>query len=106
MVPVRIFVAVYDALGLFVFFVVDVFSNGSGCGGDESQRLRAGLIAVGNDVVQRSAVFPLMDLVHHGPVDIQAVERVAVRGQRLEYAVVIIAVHLADQTARPFAQRR
>ena len=72
-VPVRIFVAVYDSLGLFVFFVVDVFSNGAGCGGDESQWLRAGLIAVGNDVVQRSAVFPLMDLVHHGPVDIQAV---------------------------------
>ena len=31
-VPVRIFVAVYDALGLFVFFVVDIFSNGAGCG--------------------------------------------------------------------------
>ena len=69
-VPVRILIAVYDALGFFVFLVVDVFSNGAGGGGDESQRLRAGLIAVGNDVVQRSAIFPLMDLVHHGPVDI------------------------------------
>ena len=29
-VPVRIFVAVYDALGLFVFFVVDIFSDGAG----------------------------------------------------------------------------
>ena len=44
-VSVRIFVAVYDALGLFVFFVVYVFSNGAGCGGDESQRLR--VVALG-----------------------------------------------------------
>ena len=105
-VPVRIFVAVYDALGLFVFLVVDVLADGSGGGGDKSQRLCAGLIAVGNDVVQRSAVFPLMDLVHHRAVDVEAVERVAVRGQWLEYAVIVIAVHLADKAARPFAQRR
>ena len=105
-VPVRIFVAVYDALGLFVFLVVDVLADGARGGGDKDQRLLTGRHAVGNNVVQGAPALPLVDLIHHGPVDVGAVKGVAVRGQRLENAVVEIAVQLSDQTARPFAQRR
>ena len=47
-----------------------------------------------------------MDLIHHGPVDVEAVEGVPVRGQRLENAVVKIAVQLSDQAAHPAAERR
>ena len=106
MVPVRIFVAVDDALGFFVFLVVDILADGARGGGDKDQRLLAGRDAVGGNVVQGAPVFPLVQLVHHGPVDVEAVEGVAVRGQRLENAVVVVAVYLADQAARPFAQRR
>ena len=105
-VPVRILVAVDDALGLFVFLVVDVLADGARGGGDKDQRLLAGRDAVGGNVVQGAPALPLVQLVHHGPVDVEAVEGVAVRGQRLENAVVVVAVYLADQAARPFAQRR
>ena len=105
-VPVRIFVAVYDALGFFVFLVVDVLADGARGGSDKDQRLLTGRHAVGDDVVQGAPALPLVDLIHHGPVDVEAVEGVAVRGQRLENAVVKIAVQFSDQTAHPAAERR
>ena len=78
MVPVRIFVAVDDALGFFVFLVVDVLADGARGGSDKDQRLLTGRHAVCDDIIQGAPALPLVDLIHQYTMHIQTIQGVAV----------------------------
>ena len=61
-----VFVSVDQAISIVILFVVDILADHAGCGTHEDQRLISGCDAVGDDVEQRPAVLPLMDLVKEG----------------------------------------
>ena len=79
---------VNDPLCLFVFLIVYILPNRSGCGRDVDQWLVPGRNAVRNDVIQLASVLPLMHLIHQATMNIQAVQGIAVRCQGLECAVI------------------
>ena len=106
MIAVRIVIAVNDPLYLLVLLVVQILTNLAGGRGDEQQRLLAGGHTVGDDVVQLPPVLPLVNLVEQRAMNVEAVQRVAVGGQRLEYAVVVVAGDLADERPHTLEQRR
>ena len=105
-VSLRIVPAVYYAFGFVVLEVVNVLSDRAGCGRHEDHRLFPGCNAVRDDVIQRPAILPLVDLVHQSTVHIQTVEAVAVAGQWFEGAVVLIEGQLTDEGADPLRQAR
>ena len=66
-------VTVDDARGVLVPVVVDVLAHGACRGSDEYQRLLARGRAVGHDVIERTPVLPLVNLVHQNAVDVQTI---------------------------------
>ena len=106
MITFRIIVAVDQTLDLVVLLVVEILAHRAGGRGHEDQRLFAGNDTVGDDIVKLPAVSPLVELVHQSAMNVQSVERAAVRSERLHDAVIAVIVQLGHQRAHALFERR
>ena len=106
MVSFRIVPAVDHVLGFVILEVVYILADRAGCRCHENHRLFPGRDAVRDDVIKGPTVLPLVDLVHQSAVNVQAVEAVAVAGQRFKGAVVLIEGQLADERSDPLREAR
>ena len=103
----RILPAVQEPLGPLVEGVEDVLAHGAGGRDHDVQGFLARALAVDDDVVEGLSLFPCGDLVHDAAAGVQAVQGVAVRGQRPEDAVVEVRQDLAHEgTGLPLQARR